>query len=416
MDGVTFEGFLDSVTPRQREYIESVVVKLGHNDAKVKVEPVGKPGDNYGADVRRIIVESAKGNINMVAKIAPAYEQYRQAIDIGKIFLNESVMYTELFPKYTELEKEAGIPESERLLYAKCYGCLLEEPNEIILLEDLKVKGFTMLDKFKSLSDEAIKLILNSLAALHSLSYVLRDREPETYNTLTEKFKTIWETFEECESHYQQMEDGLLSVITNDYKKYLVGKITQTTKYFAQVMQENRNLKSSVIIQGDSWTNNFMFQYKGDKLASCCMIDYQLSCVNSPASDLGYMIFNCTDHEMRMKHFHEWLDYYHAKLDKYLTYHGLKVDQLFTKEDLKNAMKSSGNLSLAQGVMVSSIVLRENEDAEKTKAQMADNEGNVMDSMVKMFNVSALSEGTIKLFRSRLEGLVDSHLALGLIE
>ncbi|MBN4724570.1 hypothetical protein H4F31_24640, partial [Escherichia coli] len=94
------------------------------------------------------------------------------------MFRNEHVMYTAVLPKFTELQKDAGIPENEQLRYAKCYGSLSEPPNEVILLEDLKTVDFTMLDRFQPLSNNCVKSVLKNFAKLHSVSMALRYKEP----------------------------------------------------------------------------------------------------------------------------------------------------------------------------------------------------------------------------------------------
>ena len=139
------------------------------------------------------------------------------------------------------------------------------------------------------------------------------------------------------------------------------------------------------------------------------LIDYQVSKNSSPASDFLYMIFNCTDHETRVKNFYEWLDYYHAELDKSLSNHGLKANYVYPKDQLDADLKRYGKLAFGTAVIVSSVLTLKPEEAGKLKQAFATNVDDVVDTM------GDLHEETTALIKKRLNGLVESSLAFGLL-
>ncbi|XP_049878739.1 uncharacterized protein LOC126375690 isoform X1 [Pectinophora gossypiella] len=416
MCAMMFEGDWKQISERQVSYIADVLKKRGFDGAKLTIEPVGKPGDNYAANVKRISANKNGQVFKMIVKIAPTIEQIRKVINTAEIFQNECLMYTKVLPKLTEMENRADIPESEQLRYAACYGCLMEEPNEVILLEDLQVSGYEMRDRFKSLSNDDIKLVLKNFAMLHSSTYALKTQEPDTYSEIKENLYNLAELFSKSEMamYFTQLENDVMSMMDNEkYKNAIKGIVTQMTDNMIKLCKMDKDAKYSIIQQGDAWTNNILFQMEEGKSVQCCMVDYQQSRINSPVGDLLYMLFNCSDYETRAQHFHEWIDFYHFELEKRLANYGLKANFVYPRGQLDADLKRHGRVSLGQAVLLSSVLLRESGDAAKLQAAME--EGVKIEDVMDEFRMSAMTAGFIQKYKSRIEGLVDSHLALGLV-
>lgn len=162
MSQYQFEGEFSNISERQMDFIHEVILKQNLQFDKVVFSPLGKPGDNFMSDVKRISIEGDHGSLKMIVKVASDLEAVRVATGTELLFTNEHVMYTEVLPKLVALQKEAGVPEDEQLRYAKCYGSLNEAPNEVLILEDLNESKFRMLNKFEPLPEECIRIILKN--------------------------------------------------------------------------------------------------------------------------------------------------------------------------------------------------------------------------------------------------------------
>ncbi|KAM3965971.1 uncharacterized protein ACR2FA_012828 [Aphomia sociella] len=271
MTGFNFVGEVDSLSTRQQEFIREVIVRRGYTDGKVLINTVGQAGDNYVANVKRIIIEGNDGSaLKMIAKIAPTNEMARAQIKVPIVFRNESIMYTKVLPKLTEIQKSEGIPVEDHLRYAECYGTLLEEPHELILLEDLQESNYTMLDRFVSLTNECIKLNLKNFAKLHSLSMVLKKRHPDIFDdiskNLVDSFKAFGES-PEFQYYLKSLEKDALTILEgSSYQNAIRGSISKFMDQHKKLMTDQTQLKYSVIIQGDGWTNNIMFKFKVSNL------------------------------------------------------------------------------------------------------------------------------------------------------
>lgn len=142
------------------------------------------------------------------------------------------------------------------------------------------------------------------------------------------------------------------------------------------------------------------------------MIDYQLSKVSNPVCDLHYMLFNCTDYKSRKEHFHEWIDYYHNELEKKLSLFGLKANYVFSRDQLDVDLKRYGRMNLGQSIVLASVTLLKPEEASKIKEAMQSAD---VSQMADNANVGRLGAETLAIFKSRVEGLIDSHLELGFL-
>ncbi|XP_028178752.1 uncharacterized protein LOC114366174 [Ostrinia furnacalis] len=241
----------------------------------------------------------------MIAKVAPQLEAVRTGLQTPYLFNNEIIMYEQVLPKFKSLQEEAGVSENEILRYAHCYGCLSEEPNEVILLEDLKPLDYVMLDRRAPMSNEAVLLVLKNFATIHSMSYVLKHLEPETYENFSNRLTDVWKlmTNEEDQMVFLALaEQSALEVLDDEeYKKYIRGVVSQMNAQLPKI-KKHENPKYLIIQQGDSWTNNIMFQLDEGKPTNAIMIDYQLANENSPVADFLYFVFCCTDHASRSEH------------------------------------------------------------------------------------------------------------------
>ncbi|XP_075982268.1 uncharacterized protein LOC142980649 [Anticarsia gemmatalis] len=398
-----FEGDIENITDLQLEFINNVIQEHGFENGKVSIEPVGKVGDNFVASVKRITVEGQNGCMKMVAKTAPTTDEVNdKSQNVLQLFKNEHIMYTEILPKMTQLQKNANIPEEEQLRYPKCYGSLSEQPNQVLLLEDLKTSDFMNLDRFESLSNETVRSVLKNFAQFHSLSYVLRKKEPETYNNFKSNLIEFPMTYivDKMKADFQGDDDGPLSVLENpEHVELLRHTIADTNSLWDKLSEDDTDNKYSVITQGDSWTNNIMFRFEDNKLAESIMIDYQLSVNSSPVYDIMFMIFNCTDHETRSQNFHDWMDYYYSELEKSLSNFNLEAEHVYPRDELSADLKRYGKFMLGLLVCLTNLLSRKAGDAAK---------------MMEDQNIVQLDEETRMRFKNRFVGLISSFTEFGL--
>lgn len=262
-----FEGDFQDISEVQLEFIKKVIEEQGYQDCKVTIKAAGVAGDNYSASVKRITVEGENGTLSMIGKIAPTNEMVRRRMGAQFSFGNECIIYLEFLPKLRELQKKVDTPEEDLYKFPKCYGANPEAPNEVILLEDLKSSDYNMLDRLKPLSDECMRSVLKNLAIYHSLSYVLKNKEPETFDYFKESLKDMWGAMlafpKEEFGFFFQLEDFAIGVLDDpEHKSIVKNKVVEVVERAAKMAKFELGSRYSVIQHGDSWVNNIMFKFE----------------------------------------------------------------------------------------------------------------------------------------------------------
>ncbi|XP_022823581.1 uncharacterized protein LOC111354374 [Spodoptera litura] len=415
MSQYKLEGEFSNINERQLEFINEVILQQNLQVDKVIFGPLGKAGDNFMSDVKRISVEGAHGSLKMIVKVASDLEAVRSATGTELLFTNEHVMYTEVLPKLLSLQKAAGVPKKEHLRYAKCYGSLNEAPNEVIILEDLNESNFKMLNKFEPLSEECIRIILKNFGIFHSLSYALKHKEPATYHLFSSKLKDTWDVRVNDPNVGLQFElllKMVLPLLDNDTQKNIVKDKLSNVVQAVLNLSEDKNSGISVIHQGDAWTNNFMFRFEEGDLRESVMVDYQASSSHNPMTDILFMIYICTDHEARSQNLHDWLDYYHSELDKSLSHFGLKANDIYSRDQLNADLKRYGKLLFATTVLFNNVLMR---DASEVTAMMEALKIGGFDGVMENMDKHAMSKETFDRSKKRLLDLIETYTQYDLL-
>lgn len=89
-----FVGDDNELCDEQEQFIINVLIERGFTNKNIDIQPVGKVGDYYVANVKRIIVEKDSKTFKMIAKVAPKSDMMRAIGNTGLLYLNENIMYT----------------------------------------------------------------------------------------------------------------------------------------------------------------------------------------------------------------------------------------------------------------------------------------------------------------------------------
>lgn len=265
MVGLQYEGATEGISDNQFKYISEVLEKKGLSDKNVLIEIVGAAGDNYMANVKRIIAKDKDGKLlKIVAKIAPKHAPIRSLFNTHRMFNNEHIIYTEVLPKFKELQKYANVTKADMLNFAQCYGTFIEESDEMILLEDLNEKECVILDRLKPIEEKFLLDILKKLAIFHSLSFVLKHKNPEIFHDLSVRLYGHWSNMdihEQVKVHLGKLQEYVLTLLSDDEEKSSIVRsvLIELSTNIARLAKEDAAAKHTVIQHGDAWTNNFMF-------------------------------------------------------------------------------------------------------------------------------------------------------------
>lgn len=113
------------------------------------------------------------------------------------------------------------------------------------------------------------------------------------------------------------------------------------------------------VAHGDFWINNILFKYDGDgRPIASKVLDFQMSRIGHPASDVLYFLFTSTTSEMRRSYTKVWLRHYYDTLIRDLTKLNPEVTADFYPWDefLKDCKKRSLRWMVYSGMVMGMVL------------------------------------------------------------
>ncbi|XP_068230150.1 uncharacterized protein [Palaemon carinicauda] len=334
-----------------------------------KTENFTKKGDNYMTVVKSLKVKyksDQRENEKSYVTKTLGHNPMKAFRDITKMgFHKEAQFYSEVAPALNVQLTEVGqLP----LRIPACYYTSLELKEEVIILEDLRSRGFQMYDRRKEMDVAHITLVLKELARLHASSFLLRSNDG--YENLEEVYKFItvdWINLnDESIKFSRELFEGFIEnavAILNKVGKYKQAidwlnklKPNVHTKVEEQLMQKSPQF--SVICHGDCWNNNTLFRYndKGHP-AEVVLLDLQLTRIASLATDLNYLTFTSLEGLDRRKNINSYLKTYYMTFQEILEAGGLKMP--FTYEELLEEYKAKHVFGIMSALEIVPLVVGE---------------------------------------------------------
>ncbi|XP_055637740.1 uncharacterized protein LOC129776235 [Toxorhynchites rutilus septentrionalis] len=313
-------------------------------------------GDNYTAALFRLTLKghtpSSDGSKKLrwektvICKRLPDCKVKREAFKSETLFRNEVEFYNTIMPEFLAFQKRKSGSGNASEIFTAVPQCYLAQ-DDLVILEDLRVRRFSMPNRQRGLGMEQMKVTLVELAKYHAVSLAYREQHPTEFKKLISKISegifakanTEW-----YKNYYGILTKNAIQMVTQTVpgKAEYADKLKAFVKNFFGNMVDlvNKDTKLSVICHGDCWTNNILYKY--DDKGSICetyFVDFQMIRYGSFALDLSYMIYCCTDASLRKTNLQNWLKIYHQQLVKSLKLLGSLEDLCTDEEDLLQQIK-----------------------------------------------------------------------------
>lgn len=297
-------------------------ILVGDTSGKVNVlkwnieSNIVKSGNNHTSELSRLIVEyQKKGKIfkkSFILKIPSAHPVYKIALRYN-LYQREYPMYTEVLQEMYKIDGEHIGP---RLYYVG--------KNNSLMLKDLSMSGYTMVDRVKQLDYEQCAIVFKKLAKFHALSVKLNQT-----CTLDAKFSRLYwldhsVNFEETQRCFKNVGQCYEKIFHPESKR-LVELLTHfKTGDFFQMMFEELNSQRfafNVLNHGDLWTGNILFKFdKYGVVRKAKFIDFQRTFWMTPANDIWFFTVSSMQFDVFEDHFDLLLKTYVDTLNKTLRY------------------------------------------------------------------------------------------------
>ncbi|KAH8374225.1 hypothetical protein KR200_011229 [Drosophila serrata] len=282
-------------------------VKLIDYQVIKDLDAIGYLGDYYALTLRYCNEENKiTKQIKLFLKALP-----QASAELAKeaIFQKEAWLYETLL---AEMQKYSSTKWS-----AECYFTR----SDLLVLEDIKLKGYRPSEK-PELSQDKMQQLITSLAAFHAASLIYEHKTQknigETYADhlleITVASKIAWFT------------TGLSAVLAavRSLPQYQ-GKRdqnfidTKLLKIMEEIYEQAAPSKKykNVLCHRDLWTGNIFFPV--EKSASALLIDFQTCRYTPPASDLNFSLYMNFSSENRRNIERKCIDLYHSFLVKNLS-------------------------------------------------------------------------------------------------
>ncbi|CAH1406877.1 unnamed protein product [Nezara viridula] len=278
---------------------------------------------------------------------------------IIKLFTESNEVQSEFYRKYNTFKTEIlmydtlskieylmeEFEDGEDVLWCKMVHHI---PYSCVVLEDLKAKGFHMIEIDQFFDLDHVLLAVHSLGRFHGMC-----KTHQVRGIIPQEFKS-WYLFKRERMHNYLCWD--LIGLTEGVKRLwdpswtpIVEKIkiTRTEVYERfKKFSELDETKFNVINHGDCHKNNILIKYGWDKRPIAMrFVDFQLVYYGSPCVDLTYMLYMAVDPFVRRENFDLILKTYHNSLvntlDKY-NFQGNKPDL----EEIKDGMEKFSFMGL----------------------------------------------------------------------
>lgn len=241
------------------------IIKENNWDPVLNVEylPGSEVGDGYASKHVAVEITRPKETIKLFAKYALNFKVPNDMVSqIVKFYANETYFYEVVHPAYTKFLQEKNLENGFHNV-PKCYAT---STKNVIVLENLKSRGFVLFGRGKIMDDKHINLVLKTFAKFHATSFAFKDQCKEEYAELIKNwdgdyFGRLPKDHPASKMFLNMILDGL-SKFDKEKDKVILERCDPHVLNDS-VMEVMKNFDEySILTQGDCWCNNIMFLHE----------------------------------------------------------------------------------------------------------------------------------------------------------
>jgi hypothetical protein len=238
--------------------LDEVAEEQGYDNHQLKVKGLPPTGANFTSQLFYGSISAPKKNdINIFAKVSVVGEELRGHMPF-RLFEVESYVYTKLSKVFKKIEELNNVPEEHRLFMPKYYGGCETFLEEVLVLQDLSLDGFTTHDRLKSMNWEYASKSMEQLAKLHALSFAFEQMYPEEFEEAT---KILVRDLPEANSPIADMMQGSINKIigiVREENRERIKIFFETKNTMEKTAMYYKPLKKPVLAHGDYRMSNLM--------------------------------------------------------------------------------------------------------------------------------------------------------------
>ncbi|CAL4225349.1 unnamed protein product, partial [Meganyctiphanes norvegica] len=252
------------------EAVQATLTADQGEDAKLdswKNVPFTKKGDNYASFVTGIQVNytkgGQKGEASYVVKLNACRPEFSDDIpdQTAKLFEKEGRFYLELLPELNQIMTQSG---QKPLPFPKCYYAQYTEEKEMVVFEDLRLKGFKMTDRRKGMDLQHAILVMQGLGRMHAASIIMQ--KENSIDELKTRYpfllKELWagKMLQWIFSHSISTGKDMLAKVGGHEEA--INWLSKQEPNIIDIFSKHLAIAApfSAICHGDCWNNNILFR------------------------------------------------------------------------------------------------------------------------------------------------------------
>lgn len=268
------------------QLLQNIAKEKGFKDFTITIAPGSNHADGFMGIISRITINGKTENndpieLSLIAKLPANSEIRREQFGSDAVFEREILAYTKYLETIKEFQESKGLTaENGFVTYPKCYGTIFEpeSKNYAIILEDLKVQKYELLDKFKTIDLDHVVLVLKEMAKMHGISYALRDQRPDEFNQYANLSDLMVSTMstEQMDMYRKAICDKAINTLDKNHDAEIIDKMTSIRDDYLKHLDDCSKSglgEFAIIGHGDCWNNNMMFYY--DSVINCYLFIFQ---------------------------------------------------------------------------------------------------------------------------------------------
>nr|XP_023023758.1 uncharacterized protein LOC111511916 [Leptinotarsa decemlineata] len=379
------------------------------NFTEFKIDFVGTTGktEGYLADIVYAKVTGSdrynkSKQVDLFIKLGKRNKELRKNMPIMKnINEREIYFYSEVLPAFEKFlePRETSI---EFDIFPKCYTTFLSNEMEMLILEDLRRKGYTLPAGIDAMNLKHLHLVLKTYAKIHALSFALRDQNRSAFEKLADEYLPINQEFNMCMRSFRNCGTRCKKTLADVGRVDLCEKFDAIFKNYAEFEVEEilKDVpKEAVIIHCDSHINNFLFLYENgnaENPTEVAIIDWQLSELHSPILDVSFFLLSGIPLE-NLPQLNELLRYYHSQLETCLRDLGSNINKIFPFHRLLDHWKRYSNYGFFWAITYTKFFFCDVEDAPSFEDVKKGYDLSDLISDMKVNNLEAYSERIVEI-------------------
>ncbi|KAJ9590257.1 hypothetical protein L9F63_016620 [Diploptera punctata] len=177
------------------EFLENALRSNGKNpDIKVisfDIERAASAGDHYGSEMYRANLKTSEngktGETSVIIKLELQHGELSKALQKSNMFTQEVNAFAEIHSLLSGVLND--VTPNFQPFAAKCIY-LQREPVQTIVMEDLRMQGFTLANVSLGLDMDHCQLVLRKVAQYNAASVVSQEKNPKCFHNFLDNIYT----------------------------------------------------------------------------------------------------------------------------------------------------------------------------------------------------------------------------------